>query len=84
MGDTCTPWLIHVNVWQKPLKYHKVISLQLKLINYLIIFKKLSKDFPGSPGVKTPPSNARGMGLIPGGGTKSPHALRPKKQKRKP
>ena len=24
------PWLIHVNVWQKPSQYHKVISLQLK------------------------------------------------------
>ena len=24
------PWLIHGNVWQKPLKYHKIISLQLK------------------------------------------------------
>ena len=23
------PWLIHVNVWQKPLQYCKVISLQL-------------------------------------------------------
>ena len=30
MGNTCTPWLIHVNVWQKPLQYCKVISLQLK------------------------------------------------------
>ena len=27
------PWLIHVNVWQKPPQYYKVISLQLKLIN---------------------------------------------------
>ena len=27
------PWLIHVNVWQKPPQYCKVISLQLKLIN---------------------------------------------------
>ena len=27
------PWLIHVNVWQKPLQYHKVISLQLIKIN---------------------------------------------------
>ena len=27
------PWLIHVNVWQKPLQYCKVIHLQLKLIN---------------------------------------------------
>ena len=24
------PWLIHVNVWQKPLQYCKVTSLQLK------------------------------------------------------
>ena len=23
------PWLIHVNVWQKPLQYCEVISLQL-------------------------------------------------------
>ena len=27
------PWLIHVNVWQKPLQYCKVISLQLVKIN---------------------------------------------------
>ena len=27
------PWLIHVNVWQKPLQYCKVISLQLKQID---------------------------------------------------
>ena len=26
-------WLIHVNVWQKPLQYCKVISLQLIKIN---------------------------------------------------
>ena len=31
IGNTCTPWLIHVNVWQKPLQYCRVISLQLKL-----------------------------------------------------
>ena len=24
------PWLIHVNVWQKPLQHCKVISLQIK------------------------------------------------------
>ena len=28
------PWLIHVNVWQKPLQYCKVISLQLIKINW--------------------------------------------------
>ena len=29
-GTHAYPWLIHVNVWQKPLQYCKVISLQLK------------------------------------------------------
>ena len=33
MGNTCKSWLIHVNVWQKPLQYCKVISLQLIKIN---------------------------------------------------
>ena len=28
-GIHLTPWLIHVNVWQNPLQYCKVISLQL-------------------------------------------------------
>ena len=28
-GILVNPWLIHVNVWQKPLQYCKVISLQL-------------------------------------------------------
>ena len=28
-GTHGNPWLIHVNVWQKPLQYCKVISLQL-------------------------------------------------------
>ena len=30
-GTHVHPWLIHVNVWQKPPQYCKVISLQLKL-----------------------------------------------------
>ena len=29
-GTHVHPWLIHVNVWQKPLQCCKVISLQLK------------------------------------------------------
>ena len=33
MGTHVNPWLIHVNVWQKPLQYCKVISLQLIEIN---------------------------------------------------
>ena len=32
-GTHVNPWLIHVNVWQKPLQYCKVISLQLIQIN---------------------------------------------------
>ena len=27
------PWLIHVNVWQKPLQYCELIGLQLMKIN---------------------------------------------------
>ena len=29
-GDTCVPWLIHVDGWPKPPQYCKGISLQLK------------------------------------------------------
>ena len=32
-GIYINPWLIHVNVWQNPLQYCKVISLQLIKIN---------------------------------------------------
>ena len=32
-GAHVNPWLIHVNVWQKPLQYYKIISLQLIKIN---------------------------------------------------
>ena len=32
-GGHVNPWLIHVNVWQKPVQYFKVISLQLIKIN---------------------------------------------------
>ena len=41
-----------------------------------------SRDFPGSPAVKTLPSNAGGVGLIPGWGTEIPHASQPKKKKK--
>ena len=34
-GTRVHPWLIHVNVWQKPPQYCKVISLQLKKIIFL-------------------------------------------------
>ena len=44
-GTHVNPWLIHVNVWQKPLEYCKVISLQLIKINEKIIYFK-SKWLP--------------------------------------
>ena len=33
LGKHVNPWLIHINVWQKPLQYCKVISFQLIKIN---------------------------------------------------
>ena len=47
-GTHVNPWLIHVNVWQKPLQYCKVISLQLikinekKEINYMVFIAVFS------------------------------------------
>ena len=32
-GTHVNPWLIHVNVWEKPLQYCKVISFQLIKMN---------------------------------------------------
>ena len=37
-------------------------------------------DFPGSPVLKTLPSNSGGVGSVPGWGTKIPHASWPKHQ----
>ena len=30
-GGIGIPWLIHVNVWQKPTQYSKAVVLQLKI-----------------------------------------------------
>ena len=43
-GAHVNPWLIHVNVWQKPLQYCKVISLQLIKIN----LKKKKRSLHGA------------------------------------
>ena len=42
-GTHVHPWLIHVNVWQKPPQYCKVISLQLKKIKLAIWSLKKKK-----------------------------------------
>ena len=44
-GTHVTPWLIHVNAWQKPLQYYNVISLQLIKING---GKKKQEIFPSN------------------------------------
>ena len=56
------PWLIHVNVWQKPLQYCKVISLQL--IKKYILKKKSKHGFPHSSVGKESTCNAGDPCLI--------------------
>ena len=45
-GTHVNPWLIHVNVWQKPLQYCKVVSLQLIKINEKKKIKKQKQKPP--------------------------------------
>ena len=47
-----------------------------------ITVKKLGRDFPGGVVVKTPAFTAGSMGLIPGQGTKIPHAAQHSQKKR--
>ena len=62
-GTHVNPWLIHVNVWQKPLQYCKVISLQLINISGKKFFKKKFSDsnfsFSGYKETET-----RGKGIL--------------------
>ena len=44
-GIHVNPWLIHANVWQKPLQHCKVISLQLIKINEKIKIKVKKRIF---------------------------------------
>ena len=45
-GTCVNPWLIHDNVWQKPLQCCKVISFQLIKINEKVKQKKLGIKLP--------------------------------------
>ena len=45
-GTHVNPWLIHVYVWQKPLQYCKVISLQLIKINEKKSFHLVNLAYP--------------------------------------
>ena len=44
-GQHVHPWLTHVNVWQKPLQYCKVISLQLNNLFTKKVGKKPKQTF---------------------------------------
>ena len=45
-GTHVHPWLIHVNVWQNPLQYCKVISPQLNKINYFLKISNIVRHWP--------------------------------------
>ena len=49
-----------------------------KFTKSIILVNVVRKQFPGSPVVKTSPSIAEGMGLIPGQGARIPHTWQPK------
>ena len=59
-GTHVNPWLIHVNVWQKPLQYCKVTSLQLIKING----KKKTRTSPFCSPVYKPPFPGRHSGYM--------------------
>ena len=70
-GTHVNPWLIHVNVWQKPLQYCKVISLQL-----IKMGKKKDKNLvceresPGGQWLGLSAFTVVALGSIPGWGAK--------------
>ena len=47
---------------------------QARIDNSIMSLKKCCGDFPGGPVVKNLPPNSGDMGLVPGWGTKIPHA----------
>ena len=63
-------------------------TLYLRRVSFMVCelclnLKIYCRDFHGCPVVKTSPSSTRGVGLIPGWGANTPHALWPKNQNRK-
>ena len=72
MGQTLFPFLSDNHTF--------LFYLFIHLYSISIWSKNIYRDFPGSPVVRTLPSNAGGVDLIPGWGAKIPHALGPKNQ----
>ena len=66
-GTHVNPWLIHVNVWQKPLQYCKVSSLQLIKINEKIkefILRKQQVIYASKSMIKEPFHNCNHLTII--------------------
>ena len=61
-----------VVTWRRGRKCAQVKMHMVSVILYLL--KRVVRDFPGGPVVKNPPSSSGDVGLIPGRGTKIPHA----------
>ena len=55
-------------------------KLHIDVIETIMVLKEKLGDFPGGPVVNILTSNAGVAGLIPGQGTKIPHASQPKTQ----
>ena len=56
-------WLIHVDVWQKPTQYCKVIILQLK-INTFFLKESSAFSFPRKPSSTDEPRDPSEYGLL--------------------
>ena len=87
MGSSCLPLsqiterFVKINTIPVTDFFKSYFSQRLKITCSRFILNELTLgDFPGSPVVKTLPSNARGVDLIPGQGVRIPHALWPKNQ----
>ena len=65
VSDSC-----HGIYWKKQQNIFNYILKTTRKFDYRLS----SRDFPGGPVVKHPPSNAGDAGPIPGQGTKIPHA----------
>ena len=60
-GTHVHPWLIHMNVWQKPQQYCKVISLQLKIFKWQETNKDLHDPDNQDGVIKSPRARYPGM-----------------------
>ena len=63
-GTHVNPWLIHVSVWQKPLQYCKVISLQLIKIIGGKKEKKKKEKFVSTSSLRLANESSISMGIL--------------------